>query len=220
MKATRVHSHKISAALVLVAALMVLFGTIGFAALRPGYSQIANTVSELGETGAPNARLVAFGFFLPVGLLVWLALWLVRRGASDEYAWCALAALSCLGTGYALAACFPCDPGAPLFGSWRMQVHNLVGFIDYEGTGIGFLLMARSRAIREVKVQAIGFLAAGVLVILCLVLLSLESTIHIRGMIQRVAEVIEFTGVFFVCHRLSRTITSDQPPGPTREREI
>jgi len=122
-----------SAPLVFVAALWVLLGTLYFASLQPAYSQVSNTISELGEAGAPNAHRVAFGFFLPVGLLVWLALWLVRRGASDRYASLALVALSCLGAGYALAAFFPCDSGAPFFGSWRTQVHNVVGFIDYEG---------------------------------------------------------------------------------------
>ena len=97
---------------------MVLLETLYFATLRPGYSHIANTISELGETGASRAHQVAFGFFLPVGLLVWLALWLVHRAAPDRHALLILVAMSCLGTGYAMSAIFPCDPGAPFFGSW------------------------------------------------------------------------------------------------------
>ena len=115
----RVRLHSFATALVLVAAAMVLFGTLYFASLRPNYSHITNTISELGEAGATNAHEVAFGFFLPVGLLVWLALWLIRRGASDSYASFALVALSSLGAGYVMAAFFPCDPRAPIFGSWR-----------------------------------------------------------------------------------------------------
>jgi hypothetical protein len=122
---------------------MVLLDPLYFASLRPGYSHISNTISELGETGASRAHQVAFVFFLPVGLLVWLALWLVHREAPNRQASLILAAMSCLGTGYAMSAFFPCDPGAPLFGSWRTQAHNVVGFIDYEGTGIGFLLASR-----------------------------------------------------------------------------
>ncbi len=205
----RVRFHFISAALVLVAAAMVLFGTLYFASLRPNYSHITNTISELGEAGATNAREVAFGFFLPVGLLVWLALWLVRRGASDRYALFALVALSCLGAGYVVAAFFPCDPGAPLFGTWRTQIHNVAGFIDYEGTGIGFLLFSRYLARQKTVVQAVAFFVAGVLVLVGLVFLSLEATFHIRGLIQRVTEVIQFTGVFFVCYLLSRQMTAN-----------
>lgn len=203
----RVRLHSFSAALVLVAAAIVIFGTLYFASLRPSYSHSSNTISELGEAGAPNAREVAFAFFLPVGLLVWLALWLVRRGASDRYASFALVALSCLGVGYAMAAFFPCDSGAPFFGSWRTQIHNVVGFIDYEGTGIGFLLISRYFASQKAAVQAVAFFVAGVLVLVGLALLSLEATFHFRGVIQRVTEGIQFTGVFFVCYLLSRKMT-------------
>jgi hypothetical protein len=115
-----------------------------------------------------------------VGLLVWLALWLVHRGASDRYASLALVALSFLGTGYAMAAFFPCDSGAPFFGSWRTQIHNVLGFIDYEGTGIGFLLVSRYIAKQKAAFQAVAFSAAGVLMLVCLALLSLEATFPIR----------------------------------------
>ena len=206
----RVRLHSFSATLVLVAAAIVLFDTLYFASLRPSYSHSSNTISELGEAGAANAREVAFGFFLPVGLLVWLALWLVRRGASDRYASFALVALSCLGTGYAMSAFFPCDPGAPFFGSWRTQIHNVVGFTDYEGTGIGFLLISRYLASQKNSVQAVAFFVAGVLVLVGLALLALEATFHVRGMIQRVTEVIQFTGVFFVCYLLSRKMPVNQ----------
>ena len=199
-------------AFVLIAALMVLVETLYFASLRPGYSHVANTISELGESGAPQARLVAFGFFLPVGLLVWLALWLICREASDPYVRLALVGLACLGIGYVMAAFFPCDPGAPFFGSWRTQVHNVLGFIDYEGTGIGFLLISRYFAKRKAPVLKVTFLIAGALVLLCLALLSLESTFPIRGAIQRVAEVIQFFGAFFFCCLLSGQTPPDITP--------
>jgi hypothetical membrane protein len=197
--------HSLSSALVVAAALMVLFDTLYFASRRPDYSHITNTISELGETGASHARQVAFGFFLPVGVLVWLSLWLVQREASDKNALLMLLAMSCLGTGYVISAFFPCDPGAPLFGSWRTQVHNVFGFIDYEGTGIGFLLVSRYLARRNATIQAVAFLVAGALVLICLALLSLENAHYIRGAIQRVAETIEFFGVFFACSSLPRT---------------
>jgi hypothetical membrane protein len=198
--------HSFSSALVLVAALMALLDTFCFASLRPGYSHISNTISELGESGA---RLVAFGFFLPVGLLVWLALWLVHREAPDREASFILFALSWLGTGYAMSAIFPCDSGAPFFGSWRTQIHNVLGFIDYEGTGIGFLLAARYCSRRNAGFPAVAFLIAGSLVLLCLALLSVEATFRVRGAIQRIAEVIQFTGVFFLCRLPSRKTTSN-----------
>ena len=37
---------------------------------KPQYSHVIHTISELGEVGAPNQRLVAWGVFFPVGLVL------------------------------------------------------------------------------------------------------------------------------------------------------
>ncbi len=200
----------LSSALILMAATMVVLGTLYFASLRPGYSHIANTISELGETGAPRARLVAYGFFLPVGLMVWLALWLLRRARPDKEASAALLALSCLGIGYVVSAFAPCDPGAPLFGSWRTLVHNVAGLIDYGGTAVGFLLLSRRCASNAngAAIQVAGFVVAGAVCLACLVLLL--PVFSIRGGAQRVAEAIQFIGVLFACLLLSKELPPNE----------
>jgi len=182
---------------------MVLLGTLYFGSLRPGYSHVSNTISELGEAGAPQAHLVAFGFFLPVGLIVWLALWLAHLHRPGQETSLVLLTLSGLGTGYVVAAFFPCDPGGPLFGSWRTQVHNAAGLIDYGGTALCFLLFCRCCARHKMKPQAITFGIAAALGFLALALLALPPAFPIRGAVQRLTELIQFTGVFFVCHLLS-----------------
>jgi hypothetical protein len=197
--------HSLSLALIAVAAVMVLFGTLYFASLRPGYSHISNTISELGETGASPAHLVAFGFFLPVGLMIWLAVWLMHRETLDKDASLVLVAMSCLGTGYVVSALFSCDPGAPLFGSWRTLVHNAAGLVDCGGTAIGFLLVCRYCARRKATTQATVFGVGGGLVLICLAALCVRSAFPLRGAVQRVAELIQFTGVFLVCLLLPRT---------------
>jgi hypothetical protein len=189
---------------------MVVFGTVYFASLRPGYSHISNTISELGETGTPRAHLVAYGFFLPVGLMVWLALWLVHQGRADKEASAVLLALACLGTGYVVAAFAPCDPGGPLFGSWRTLIHNLAGLLDYGGTGVGFLLVAHRCTKNGTATQVAGFVIAGASCLLCLVLLL--PAFYIRGGVQRVAEASQFTGVFFACRLLSKEWSPDDRP--------
>jgi hypothetical membrane protein len=201
--------------LIAAAAAMVLLGTLYFASLRPGYSHISNTISELGETGALRARLVGFGFFLPVGLLVWLALWLTHRHRPSEDRSLVLLAMSGLGTGYVVSAFFPCDPGGPLFGSWRTLVHNTAGLIDYAGTALGFLLFCRYCARHEMRLQAVTFgIAAvlGLLGFLAMVLLGFPPAFPVRGAVQRVTEVIQFTGVFFVCHLLATRAAPSKRP--------
>jgi hypothetical protein len=207
-----IRSHSLPPALILLAAVIVVVGTLYFAWLRPGYSHIANTISELGETGAPRAGLVAYGFFFPVGLMVWLALWLIQRGRSDKEVSAALLALSCLGTGYVVSAFAPCDPGGPLFGSWRTLVHNVAGLIDYGGTGVGFLLIARRHTKNAAATQAAGFVVAGASCLVCLVLLL--PVFRIRGGVQRVVEVMQFTGVFFACLLLSKPLPPHERPAP------
>jgi hypothetical membrane protein len=202
--------HSLSAALIAVTAVMVLLGTLYFSSLRHGYSQISNTISELGEAGASYAHPVAFGFFLPVGLMVWLALWLMHREIPGKDVSLVLFALSCLGTGYVVGAFFPCDPGAPIFGSWRTLVHNAAGLVDYGGTAIGFLLVCRCFARQKAATQAAVFGVCGALVLVCMVPLCVRPAFPVRGAAQRVAELIQFTGVFFVCLLLPRTQTPNK----------
>jgi hypothetical membrane protein len=206
-----------SPALIAVAAAMALLGTLYFASLRPGYSHISKTISELGETGAPQAHLVAFGFFLPVGLIVWWALWLVHRHRPGQDTSLVLLALSGLGAGYVLAAFFPCDPGGPLFGSWRTLVHNTAGLIDYGGTAFGFLLFCRYCARQKMRPQAVAFGIAAALGFLATVLLGLPPAFPVRGAVQRVAELIQFAGVFFVCHQLSARAALNKRPALAKE---
>jgi len=200
----------LSPSLISAAAAMVLLDTLYFASLRPAYSHLSNTISELGETGAPQAHLVAFGFFLPVGLMVWLALWLTHRHMPGQDASLVLLALSGLGTGYVLSAFFPCDPGAPLFGSWRTLVHNAAGLIDYGGMAVGFLLFCRYCASPKAAPQAVTsgiavtFAIAGALGVLTFTAaFCLPAALPVLGLIQRVLELLQFTGVCFVCYILS-----------------
>jgi hypothetical protein len=203
-----IRPRSLSSALILLAAAMVVLGTRYFASLRLGYSHLSNTISELGETGAPRAHLVAYGFFLPVGLMVWLALWLIQRERPDQEVSTVLFALSCLGTGYVVAAFMPCDPGGPLFGSWRTLIHNLAGLIDYGGTAVGFLLLARRRSTNGAAIQVAGFMVAGAVCLACLVLLL--PVFSIRGGAQRLAEATQFTGVFFACVLLSKELPRNE----------
>ncbi len=69
-----------------------------------------HTTSELREIGARDRRLIAFGLFVPIGLLL-LALAFFRRPESQAAAGLALA----IAIGYLVATFFPCNRGSPAF---------------------------------------------------------------------------------------------------------
>ncbi len=117
--------------LVVAAAGLLTGGVLHFGRRKPGYRHLAHTLSELGETGAPDQSPMAWGLFLPVGLLL-LTTGLLAPGPASPLAFC-------LATGYLGAACFPCDPGSPASGTWRQGLHNLAGAVEYVGGGLVLL---------------------------------------------------------------------------------
>jgi hypothetical protein len=164
------------------------FGIIRFGR-RPGYSHIRHTISELGESGAPAARQVNFGIFLPVGAAL-LGMGVMLWGGHPDAAGLA----ACIGAGYAVAAFFPCDPGSPLAGSMRQQIHNAGGAIEYLG---GAYFIARLQAEGAAGLNIPGLPA---LLIASAVALSVPSLSPWRGLIQRLAEIALFLSLFFALH--------------------
>lgn len=165
-------------ALVVGTALYLALGVLLFGRLRAGHDHLRHTISELGEAGAPRARLVAWGLFMPVGLAM-AATFARHRSDAPEAA--ALAA--CIAIGYVGAAIFPCDPGSPLRGSTRQALHNLAGGIQYVGGGLVLLALGR---------QSAAWLWAAAVVGLAAALLSWPRALGVRGGVQRVAEACLF----------------------------
>lgn len=161
-----------------------------FARQRPGYSHLRNTISELGETGAPDATRVAWLAFAPLGLAVWVFV-AVLKGQLQEDAQTGLVLLSFLGASYVGAAVFPCDAGAPFWGTWRNQIHNLVAAIGYFGAGAG--LIELGRALEDTAMMsglAMLTAALGKGVLAGIFVLSFESPV--RGLVQRLIEATVF----------------------------
>ncbi|MCP3097371.1 DUF998 domain-containing protein [Myxococcus sp. K15C18031901] len=159
-----------------------------FARRRPDYSHLRNTISELGETGAKDAKRVAWLAFAPAGasVIVFAALLRTSLAAYEDVAG-PLRAFSLLGVSYLGAAVFPCDEGAPPWGTWRNQMHNLVAVAGYGGAGAG--LIELGRALEDIApVAALATLTAtvGKGALLGVFGLSLESPV--RGLLQRVLE--------------------------------
>jgi hypothetical protein len=172
----------LATAITALTALYLLAGLLVLAPRKPGYSHVAHSISELGETGAPDRRRVALGLFLPIGLALLPVAWLLRP-ASPEAAALAL----CIAVGYAGAAAFPCDPGSPMYGTARQALHNVAGAVEYVGGGVALMKLAEG--------AGQPFKAAGFVVLGTAVALSVLPSNSLRGIIQRIAEACLFGGL-------------------------
>ena len=169
--------------LALLTTLYLFTGIIYLGYKKLHYSHIRHTISELGEKGGTNSNLASFGLFLPVGvLLLLIALWSENKTVQG------LAA--CLSAGYLLSAFFPCDKGSPIAGDLRQQIHNLAGVIEYAG-GAYFLYFASEGA---PKLLTLHYKAVAVLVMICVLITSVPKA-SIRGLTQRIAEVLLFASL-------------------------
>ena len=183
----------LATAITAVAATYLFASLIALAPRKAGYSHIKHTISEIGESGAPNQHFVAFGLFLPIGLLLLLVAYLVRPFAP------AAAALSlCIAIGYIGAAVAPCDPGSPLSGTARQALHNLAGAVEYIGGG--FALMALAETFGQ------PFKSAGFIVLGTAIALSVIPSNSVRGIIQRIAEACLFGGLALAAWRVSAAV--------------
>jgi len=160
---------------------------------KAGYSHLKHTISEIGERGAPNQRFVAFGLFLPIGLLLLLVAYLVSS-ASSAAATLAL----CIAIGYIGAAAFPCDPGSPVSGTPRQALHNLAGAVEYIGGGFSLMMLAQT--------YGQPFKLAGFVVLGTAIALSVIPANSFRGIIQRIAEACLFGGLALAVWRLRAAV--------------
>jgi Protein of unknown function (DUF998) len=148
---------------------------------KAGYNHFKHTISELGETGSGLEKQVGFGLFLPVGIGLLVIAFInwdheIVRGLS-----------ACLAVGYLVAAFFPCDKGSPTSGTWKQQVHNLGGFIEYAGA-IYFLMKAGEY---DLFIFGIDFKINGIFVLVCVIITSIPGN-PVRGLAQRLAELLLF----------------------------
>jgi len=166
--------------------------TVYFGRLKPGYSHLRHTISELGEAGSPIGFRVSYFGFVPIGLLVWAflgsAYWLVPAGAAEAFL-----PLALVGLGYVGGGVFRCDAGAPLAGSTANTLHNLFGAGEYLGAAAAFS-MFRSGAYWAWLTEILPYLSAAIVV--CLWGISIPNPF--RGLVQRVAETLIFGGIVLI----------------------
>lgn len=175
-----------------VSATLVSAFTVGgawwFGRRALGYSHWRDTISDLGAAGSKDARSVAWLWFAPSGVIFAVSALALGEGLGTEDARSAASILAFVGVGWIGAAIFPCDPGAPVFGTARNHLHNLTGGGAYLAGAAG--LMEMSRALEDSHaLLAMTAGACGPIVLLGLFLISLPD-VPLRGLIQRVMEAI------------------------------
>jgi len=158
---------------------LLVTGLVVLAPRKRDYSHVVHTISELGEVGAPDQRLVAWSVFFPVGLLL---LPITYRFQSSAPAVATLA--GSIAAGYLIAALFPCDPGSPVSGTLRQGIHNLGGAVEYLGGGLSLFWAAERFGF---VFRVLGFVVVGV----AFALTVLPSTSS-RGLVQRIGEACLF----------------------------
>ncbi|MEZ4919916.1 MAG: DUF998 domain-containing protein [Saprospiraceae bacterium] len=152
---------------------------------KEDYSHVRHTISELGEVTTPNSTIINWSVFFPVGLCL-IGLPFLSPMPQN------LMGLSLsLGFGYLIGAVFPCDEGSPMSGSLRQQIHNLGAGIQYFGS-VYFL-----RETGQIPgLESMGYVA--ILVFMGAVILSISSFNAVRGLLQRIVELLLFGSLLYL----------------------
>jgi hypothetical protein len=177
----------------LLLAASVLY-VIGFyfigAAVKPGYSQLSNFVSEYNATGTPWADTLTYAGFVATaalfsGFLVAAAPLVQVSGASRLGFWL----LWSLPFSYLVGAIAPCDAGCPLDGSTSQRLHNAFSVLAYIGMGIGLALVSFAPGFSSFKLRRTFLLVSGTAFPAVFIAMIEPDLAPWRGLLQRSLDV-------------------------------
>lgn len=180
------------ARLLLLASILYVIGFyfIG-SAIKPGYSQISNFVSEYNATGTPWAETLTYAGFaattaILVAFLVTASPLLKVSGASRLGAWL----LWSLPASYFLAVIAPCDAGCPLEGSSSQIAHNLLAIVTYFGMGASIFLISLAPEFGKFKLRRSFLLMTGIAFPVVFFLMVHPDLASCGGLLQRLLDVL------------------------------
>lgn len=187
-------AQQLTMASALLATVWLLAGIVHFSRKVSFYSQLRQTISELGAHGTKFSQPVSWSVFLPVGVLTCLFCFFFPFAAGSypvvqQAAWL----FSLVGIGYIGAALFPSDVAAPMFGSWRNNIHVAFGIAEYLGGAAALYLLQDfyTRTGQSLTAQVLQLCAFAVI---GGVLAMMQAWLmNWRGLAQRIAE----GGLFF-----------------------
>lgn len=179
------------ARLLLLASILYVIGFyfIG-SAIKPGYSQIANFISEYNATGTPWAQTLTYaGFAATTAILTafLVTVWPLLKvsGASRLGAWL----LWSLPASYFLSVIAPCDAGCPLEGSTSQIAHNLLAIVTYFGMGAGIFLISMASFFSKFKLRRGFLLVTGMAYPVVYLLMVQPELSSWAGLLQRILDV-------------------------------
>lgn len=167
---------------------------IGFyfigSAVKPGYSQFSNFVSEYNATGTPWADTLTYAGFVATAAL--LSCFLVAAaplaqvsGTSRLGFWLLWSAPA----SYLLAAIAPCDAGCPIEGSTSQLLHNAFGIFAYFGMGISLALVSLASGFSSFKLRRAFMLLTGIAFPVVFIVMIHPSMAPWRDLLQRLLDV-------------------------------
>ena len=169
--------------------LAVVLLTVVGGAHFPNYSHASQFISELGADGAPNARLINLGGFLPAGiLLISFAFFAWRSLPRSGVTTVGMVGLGFFALGYLVAAFFPCEGDCrPAEPTLAQAIHNLFGLTGYLFAPLSLFLLGwqARRWPRAKHLSIFAFIGAGFAL---LGLLFLSPDFRFVGVAQRVLE--------------------------------
>lgn len=195
------------ARLLLLASILYVVGFyfIG-SAVKPGYSQISNFVSEYNATGTAWADMLTYAGFAATaailsGFLAVAIPLLKTSGASRVGAWL----LWSLPASYFLAVIAPCDTGCPLEGSASQIAHNLLAVVTYFGMGLSIVLISLDTRFSGFKLRRVFLLFAGAAFPVVFLLMVQPELGQWGGLLQRLLDIAMAVSLIFIVKTLIPT---------------
>ena len=167
---------------------------IGFyfvsSAIKPGYSQLSNFVSEYNATGTPWAATLTYAGYLATSVL--LSAFLVAAAPLAQ-----VSGFSRLGfwllwsapASYFLAVVAPCDAGCPVEGSTSQLMHNFLAIVTYFGMGTSIALVSLAPGFSAFKLRRTFMLLVGTAFPIMFIAMVQPEVAPWRGLLQRSLDI-------------------------------
>lgn len=177
--------------LLLVTSILYVIGFyfIG-SAVKPGYSQLSNFVSEYNATGTPWAGTLTYAGYLATSVL--LSAFLITATPLAQvsgYSRLGFWLLWSVPASYFLAVIAPCDAGCPIEGSNSQLMHNFLAIVTYFGMGASIALVSLAPKLSAFKLRRTFMLLVGIAFPIMFIAMVQPEVAPWRGLLQRSLDI-------------------------------